>query len=244
MGYQFDNSGQVITYGTHIELDASQDMSLGMWIYYISSAAVDDKNIIGQHDTFPVVMAHTLLSLSGNGVRCDHFIGGGFRIGVSCVPGAIAARYTLGFGQWRYFAFSRSFSAMRYDSWFGSRAALVDGQTANWLPGQGPIPFGTPGQGIGPWEIGTAMNGVIIGPTNYWDTYLTREQHLSMARCTLPTGVDLVHLLWWTKMFEGAADIGPNMWANTFGGTPLPTYVDDSGCTPQGTGIDYRLYNT
>jgi hypothetical protein len=62
-----------------------------------------------------------------------------------------------------------------------------------------------------------------------------------MARCTLPANT--AGLLWWTQMLEGAADISPNFWGNTFNGTPLPIYVPDDGCKSFGTGEDYRLYN-
>ncbi len=244
MGYEFDNSTQRIDYGTHFALYQSQDLSLGFWIYYLSTAD-DDKNLINQEDTFPVIITRSIKSVPfGFGVTFEHLLGGAQSFGVQCIPGQINSTYRLNINHWMYFACSRSFSARSYTSWFGTRANLVDAQTGSWPIGKDPLPFGTPGQTMGPWVVGHEINGAIIGPANYWDTALTRQQHLSMARCTLPVGVDPVHLLWWTKMLEGAADTGPNMFANTFAGTPLPLYVPDEGCGSFGTSLDYRLYNT
>ncbi len=243
MGYKFINGTQKIDYGSHVVLYQSQSLSVGFWIKYLAGVS-DDFALIQQADTFPVIQTKTITTVStGFGVHCGHVLGGSFSVGVRCIPGAINPLYSLPVNVWMYFGFSRNSSARTYVSYFGSRAALVDGQTITYTPTQDPFPFGTPGQGLGPWVIGNGVNGAIIGPASYWDIDLTREQHLSMARCTLPTGVDPVHLLWWTKMFEGAADVGPVMYANTFSGTPLPEYVADDGCGSYGTGQDYRLYN-
>lgn len=245
MGYEFDNGTQQISYGSHIELYQSQDLSLGFWIKFLAGVS-DGFQIIAQEDSFPIIKAEvrTLTGGNGLGVHFFHVLGGSFTFGPDCVPGAINPAYSLGVNQWLYFGVSRSYSARLYETFFGSRSAMIDGQTYNWPIGANPLPFGTPGQGLGPWVVGHQINGAIIGPAHYWDVPLTREQHLSMARCTLPTGVLESDLLWWTKMFEGAADVSSNMWANTFSGTPLPTYVPDEGCASFGNAQDYRLYNT
>lgn len=242
MGYRFTlGAGQYIDWGNHVLLYQSQDLSIGMWVKFVTGIT-NDQNMGGQADAFPIIFLKSITAgAAGQGVQAQHVKGGGSSFGVSCIPGLINPAYTLGLDQWMYFGFSRIFAESKYVSYFGTRNALADGQTFTWVPGQEPFPITQPGQVLGPWLIGQT-NGVVIGPASYWDTPLTRQQHLSMARCTLPSGVDPIHLLWWTKMFEGAADVGPNMYPNTFVGNPI--YEPDQGCASFGTGQDYRLYNT
>ncbi len=244
MGYQFDNLTQTISYGTHTELYQAQDMSVGFWIKFLPGIS-DNKTFLGQLDAFPIVLCNVRATIAdGLGVVVEHVKGGSFSFGVNCIPGQIDPIFELNINTWMYFGISREFGTRTYFSYFGSRTALVDGQTATWLPGEEPYPISQPGQILGPWVVGSQIAHAIVGPASYWDVPLTREQHLSMARCTLPTGVDPVHLLWWTKMFEGAADVSTNLWTNTFSGTPLPLYVPDEGCASFNNDLHYRLYNT
>ncbi len=245
MGYEFDNSTQNISYGKHSQLYQAGDLSIGMWIYFIAGVS-DNTRIVGQLDSFPCILCLTSTTPLGDGygVQAEHIKGGSASFGVKCKPGAIDPIYKVNAGEWRYFGFSRSIAARTYYSYFGSRTALFDGQTFTWLVGQDPFPLSQPGQNLGFFQVGTEANGVIVGPAHYWDVELSREQHLSMARCTLPEGVSRTHLLWWSKMTLGAADVSDNMWPNTFSGSPLPTYVPDEGCASFDNGRHYRLYTT
>lgn len=245
MGYKFTNGAQQINYGTHSELFQPLDLSAGYWVLFKAGFIPNDEYIIRHEDSFPIISSNVLTLTSGHGLGVSFFheTGGAFRFGVNCVPGALDSRYTLGTEVWRYFGISRTASAKLYQSYFGSRATMIEAQSNNYGPTQGPIPA-IIGQTLGPWVVGHGSFTMIVGPASYWDIPLTREQHLSLARCEMPTGVDPVHLLWRTKMLEGAADIGPNMWANTFIGSPLPEYVPDDGCTSFTTGLDYDLRST
>jgi hypothetical protein len=244
MAYEFKlGPSQYIDYGIRTQFYTEFDMSMGLWFMVPASAPSDDR-ILGVYAPFPPVQLQTLRDGVGGhvgyGIKCSHQKGGGFSFGVECVPGNVNPAYKLEIGQWMYFGFSRDSSSTNYYSYFGSRTALVDGPTFHYTDG-GPFPPNIPGSGYGPFRSGMSFNAQ-IGPCSFWDTPLTREQHLAMARCQLPTGVSLTHLLLWSKMFEGAADASPNAWPNTFHNSPV--YVADEGCASFGTGQDYRLYNT
>jgi hypothetical protein len=239
MGYQFDTAAEFISYGSHVALYQSQDLSLGFWLYYLS--ATDGKQIIAQNDNFPIIQCSTRADITnGLGVNAHHVLGGSFEFGVDIVPGAVNPAFKMNVNQWMYFGISRAYGSKTYFSVFGSKTVLVDGPQATWAPGQDPFPFSTPGQGLGPWQVGAQGTGFIVGPASYWSRFLLKSEHLLLARCELP---DPTGLLWRTKMFEGAADIGPAMYTATFS-TPGPLYVPDDGCQSFGSGLDYRLYNT
>lgn len=244
MGYEFDNSTQKIDYGTHVALYQGLDLTVGFWIKFIAGVS-DNKIMLGQLDTFSILLCNSKgTATDGFGIIAEHVKGGGFSFGVTCVPGQVDPSFKLNADTWLYFGISRDAGAQSYYSYFGSRAAMIDGPIFTWLPGQEPFPITQPGQGLGPWVVGSQVDGIVMGPAHYWDVPLTKNQHLSMARCILPPEISLVHLLWWTKMREGAIDDGPIHYTPTFAGTPLPLFVPDEGCASFGAGQDYRLYNT
>ena len=82
MGYQFVNGTQSISYGKHTQLYQAQDLTIGMWMYFINGVS-DNTRIIGQLDSFPCILClvvHNPPGL-GYGVQAQHIKGGSASFG-------------------------------------------------------------------------------------------------------------------------------------------------------------------
>jgi len=241
MAYEFDTGAQHISYGTHEELYQAQDLTVTFFVQFVSGVN-NDFHFLLQADAFPIIQCNVIATVgNGYGVRAAHIKGGAFAFVCDCVPGLVNPAYKLNAGSQMYFGFTRDFPGATYFSYFGTRSAVVAGPTATWAPGQAPFPITQPGQTLGPWYVGNQVNGILVGPASYWSRPLTLQEHQQMAQCVLPSNQS--GLLWFTKMFSGAADLSPNHWPVSFS-SPPPVFVPDNGCAPAAAGDDYRVYNS
>lgn len=239
MAYKFPTAADYISYGNALPFQTDQDCSITFWcnILGVSGASIGQRvaQVANAIPMFTATMAPAFLGHTGNGIQFGHVLGGAGFAGFVCAPGDVNPAYTWNSG-WLFFACTRQFTGSLYRSYFGSKHALIDGPTYNYGSNI-PVPI-QPGQNAGPFLI-QGFNSM-MGPLSYWNRVLSKAECLQLANCQEP--VNTAGLLLWVKMFPGAGDSGPYVWAPTFNGAPI--YQADDGCSSFTAGGHYSILAT
>ncbi len=247
MAYNFFSSNQ-IRYGVHSQLYANTDLSVGVWIKLLAGVGGSTTSLVLGVERGIFSFTNFRMDIKvpglfvnpalGYGVEASHIAGGSFQAGVTCRPGEIHPTYAWGLNKWMYFGFTRDYGAAFYYSYFGTRTLIVAGQTASFGGIFPPLGLGSGGFPNGSWFLGQSSggSGLELGPMTLWSRTLIFSEHELLSKCLMPS---TSHLELKVNMDASAADTAPNMWPNTFVGSPL--YVADTPCQPFGAGSDYSL---